>query len=233
MDRLRLCPHNPRSYKPSSILSLRQACQAQQTVVLMTPETNPIAHARPRPWVAALMRFFGWRFELPSPPAPKVLILVYPHTSNWDFFWGMMAKWSADWPMRWMAKHTLFIGPIGSLLRYWGGIAVNRKAAAGFVEATKAQIDTLDTLLLVITPEGTRRYVDHWKSGFIRIASACDMPVALGYVDYKRRVVGISEYMRLTGDDDADMAHIAAAYAGIGAHTPDNAGAIRLKKSAR
>jgi len=86
----------------------------------------------------------------------------------------------------------------------------------------------VETIVLAVTPEGTRGYVDHWKSGFMRIARAADMPIGLAYMDYRRRVVGILEYMQLSGDEAVDMARIAAAYANVTAHTPEKAGAIRL-----
>jgi len=196
----------------------------------MTPSTpNPIANARPSRLAGAVMRLLGWHVELPPPMAPKVMLIVYPHTSNWDFWWGILAKWTVGWPVRWMGKHTLFAGPVGRLLRYWGGIPVNRKAASGFVEQIEQEIDRVETIVLAVTPEGTRGYVDHWKSGFMRIARAANMPVGLAYMDYRRRVVGVLEYMQLSGDEAADMARIAAAYANVTAHTPEKAGAIRLR----
>ncbi len=195
----------------------------------MTATPDPLAHARPQPWAAAVLRLFGWRTDLPPPSASKVLLIVYPHTSNWDFLWGILAKWAVGWPARWLGKHTLFLGPTGRLLRHWGGIAINRSEPSGFIKGLMREIDALDTLILAVTPEGTRGYVDHWKSGFMRIARAADMPVGLAYIDYKRRVVGVLEYMQLTGDEAADMAHIAAAYADVTARCPEKAGVIRLR----
>ena len=195
---------------------------------MTSPTPNPVANARPSRFAGLLLRLFGWHLELPPPTAPKVMLIVYPHTSNWDFLWGILAKWAVGWPVRWMGKHTLFAGPIGGMLRSWGGIPVNRRAASGFVEEIRREIDSVETIVLAVTPEGTRGYVDHWKSGFMRIARAADMPIGLAYMDYRRRVVGILEYMQLSGDEAVDMARIAAAYANVTAHTPEKAGAIRL-----
>ncbi|MCL2657057.1 MAG: 1-acyl-sn-glycerol-3-phosphate acyltransferase [Betaproteobacteria bacterium] len=199
----------------------------------MVPTPNPIANARPQRWALLLLHLLGWRIDLPPPTAPKVLLVLYPHTSNWDFWWGSLARWAVGWEIHWIAKHTLFVGPFGWLLRRWGGVAVNRKQASGFVESLKREIDQLDTLILTILPEGTRSYVDHWKSGFLRIAHANDMPIGLAYMDYKRRTVGILEYRKLSGDDNADMAYIAAAYANISGRNPSKAGAIRLLNKSR
>jgi 1-acyl-sn-glycerol-3-phosphate acyltransferase len=197
----------------------------------MTPPPNPPADARPRRWAHWLLRLLGWRIDMPPPPVPKVLLIVYPHTSNWDFFWGILAKWSCGWNIQWIGKHTLFLGPIGWLLRRWGGIAVNRSQTSGFVASLKQQIDQHDSIILALSPEGTRSYVDHWKSGFLRIAHASDLPVGLAYFDYHRRVVGILEYKKLSGDDSADMDWIAAAYADMPGCNPAKAGAIRLRQN--
>jgi len=195
----------------------------------MTPENlDPIAHARPQRWSAALLRLAGWHLDLPPPPAPKVVLVVYPHTSNWDFLWGILAKWSCGWPVRWIGKDSLFRGPTGRLLRAWGGIPVNRAAPEGFLQSLLTQIEAAPTLLLAIAPEGTRRHVPYWKSGFLRLARAGHMPIGLVYIDYARRVVGIRGYIDATDDDAADMACIAQAYEGVVARNPESAGSIRL-----
>lgn len=165
---------------------------------------------------------------MPPPVEPKVLLIVYPHTSNWDFFWGMLARWACGWPICWVGKHSLFRWPLNRLLRAWGGIPVDRKAPQGFISALSAEIERLDTLLLAIAPEGTRQYVDHWKSGFLRLARAADLPLALVYIDYRRRRIGIAEYLRLSDDEAADMAHIASAYLNVAARNPAQAGRIQL-----
>lgn len=188
---------------------------------------------RPRRLASWLLGRLGWRHDFLPPPEPRVLVVVYPHTSNWDFFWGILSRWSSGWPISWVAKHTLFFWPIGKVLKSWGGIPVNRSAADGFVESLAATIQRSPYMVLSITPEGTRSYRDHWKSGFYRIAMAADVPVGIGYVDYATRSVGVSEYFRLTGDEDADMARIASAYENRGARNPAKAAPIRLRKSPR
>ena len=186
---------------------------------------------QPRRWAASLLRLLGWRTEFLLPPEKHVLIIVYPHTSNWDFFWGILGRWSSGWPINWVAKHTLFFWPAGMILQAWGGIPVNRAAADGFVENLAATIHQSETMILAITPEGTRSYRDHWKSGFYRIAMAADIPVGIGYVDYATRSVGVSEYFRLSGDEGADMARIAEAYRHRVARNPGVAAPIRLKST--
>lgn len=188
-----------------------------------------IADARPpRPWARRLIEGLGWRYELPAPPEPRVLLVVYPHTSNWDFLWGILTRWGSGWPIRWLAKHTLFFGPMGWIMRHWGGIAVNRGAADGFADALAKQIRAAPAMVLAITPEGTRSYRDHWKSGFYRIARAADIPIGIAFIDYGTKTIGVSEYFRLSGDEAADMERIAGAYAGRTARRPEKAAPIRL-----
>lgn len=188
-------------------------------------------HCHPRRWANRLLSLLGWRYELAPPPEPHVLLVVYPHTSNWDFLWGILSRWGCGWPIRWVAKHSLFFWPMGWLLKSWGGMPVNRAAAEGFAEALANTIRESEEMLLAITPEGTRSYRDYWKSGFYRIAIAADIPVGIAYIDYASRTVGISEYFRLSGDESADMARIAAAYANRVARNPAKAAPIRLRSS--
>lgn len=184
---------------------------------------------RPRRWAALLLRLLGWRHRFLPPPERHVLVIVYPHTSNWDFLWGILSRWSSGWPICWVAKHTLFFWPVGLFLRAWGGIPVNRTAADGFVEELAATIRSSEQMILAITPEGTRSYREHWKSGFYRIALAADIPVGIGYIDYATRTVGVSEYFRLSGDEAADMVRIAEAYRPMVARNPAKAAPIRLR----
>ena len=191
-----------------------------------TPTLLPL---RPRRWASVLLKLLGWRHDFLLPPEKRVLVVVYPHTSNWDFLWGILSRWSSGWPISWVAKHTLFFWPMGIVLKSWGGIPVNRTATDGFVENLAKTIHQSEYMVLSITPEGTRSYRDHWKSGFYRIAMAADIPVGIGYVDYATRTVGVSEYFRLSGDEAADMRRIAEAYANRGARNPANAAPIRFK----
>lgn len=195
--------------------------------------TVPLFTTRPRPLAGWLLKVFGWRHEFLAPPEPRVLIVVYPHTSNWDFLWGILACWASGWPVNWVAKHTLFFWPASLLLKYWGGIPVDRAAAEGLVEELAKNFRERSQMVLAITPEGTRAYRDHWKSGFYRIARAADVPLGIGYIDYAKRTIGVSEYFRLSGDEDADMARITRAYLGRTARHPEAAAPIRLKASSR
>ena len=171
----------------------------------------------------------GWQVVLAQPVPGKSVVVFYPHTSNWDFPLGLLAKWATGIEFRWVGKHTLFATPLGPLFRRWGGIPVDRRDPSGFIDALRAAYAAHDTFHLVITPEGTRRRSEHWKSGFYRLARALDVPVGLAFVDRSRRQVGLGTWTRLTGDVEADIRALRAFYEDKAAWTPANAGPIRFR----
>jgi 1-acyl-sn-glycerol-3-phosphate acyltransferase len=178
-----------------------------------------------------LLRLFGWRVVLARPVPRKCVIVFYPHTSNWDFPAGLLAKWTTGIDFRWIGKHTLFETPFARWFVRWGGIPVNRGAAAGFVDQVAAMYAATDDFALVITPEGTRRRASHWKSGFYRLALAARAPVGLAFIDRATRRVGIGAWLDLVGDAAIDLAAIRAFYADKHAWKPQHAGPIRFRES--
>ncbi|HMV62838.1 MAG TPA: 1-acyl-sn-glycerol-3-phosphate acyltransferase [Rhodocyclaceae bacterium] len=187
----------------------------------------------PRPWAGALLRRLGWTLDVAPLPAAHCLIVVYPHTSNWDFPLGLLVRFALGWPIGWIGKHTLFRWPVSGLLRRLGGIPVDRGQPGGFVEGMAGAFRSRDHLLVAIAPEGTRRRTAGWKSGFYRIARAADVPVGLGFIDYRRKRLGIAAYVRLTGNVAADMARIREVYAGMCGYRPDQASPVVLPESER
>ena len=175
-----------------------------------------------------LLRAFGWRSVLVWPPAAKGIIVVYPHTSNWDFIVGVLFKIGAGLPARWVGKDTLFRWPLRGLFVRIGGIPINRRERSGLVGTLLAEFDRHDWMWLAVAPEGTRSRSDHWKSGFYRIAVAGNLPVGLGYIDYATHTVGIDTYLCLTGNPEQDLSRIRAFYADKRGRQPENASDIRL-----
>lgn len=175
------------------------------------------------------LRLAGWRVEEPAPQAPKYVLLAAPHTSNWDFVVMMAAGMALGvWP-HWVGKHTLFAPPLGWFARRLRGIPVDRRAAANMVEQLAAQFAGRDRLVLAMPPEGTRGRALHWKSGFYHVALAAGVPVALGYVDFGRKVAAIGPLLQPCGDMRADMDRIRAFYADKTGRHPERQGPIRLK----
>jgi 1-acyl-sn-glycerol-3-phosphate acyltransferase len=181
-------------------------------------------------WARRLLAASGWRAEIEAPPGPHCIIIVYPHTSNWDFAVGYLAKLAAGLPIHWIGKDSLFRWPAAGLLRRMGGIPVNRREHTGLIERLAGEFRQRRSLWLAIAPEGTRAHTDHWKSGFYHLALAAGVPVGLAFFDYREKVVGLSTYLSLTGDVEHDLARVREAYAGkVGKH-PDQAGTIRLRE---
>lgn len=182
---------------------------------------------------AWLLRVTGWRVVLVQPVPERCVAIFYPHTSNWDTAIGLAAKFIIGLRIAFVGKDTLFAKPIlGPLLVRWGGIPVNRRTPAGFVEQVQREFARRAEFRLAIAPEGTRSRTDYWKSGFYRLARAAKVPLALAYIDYPRREIGVGAYLELTGRVDEDIARIRAFYAGKTGKHPDKQGPICLRDEA-
>ncbi|MCK6426565.1 MAG: 1-acyl-sn-glycerol-3-phosphate acyltransferase [Burkholderiaceae bacterium] len=184
-------------------------------------------------WAGRLLRLVGWRIEFDGLPARQGVIAVYPHTSNWDFPIGLLTKWAVGLPARFWVKDSLFRLPlIGAFMRRVGGIAVDRSAANGLVGSTVQQMESArrrgEWFWLAVAPEGTRRAVPGWKSGFYRVALGADVPLCVASIDYGRRVVRVADFLSLSGDEAQDMARVAACLDGVRGLHPDAAAPIRL-----
>ena len=169
-----------------------------------------------------MMRLTGWDFDGAVPNVPKAILLVAPHTSNWDFPVGVWVQFALRLKASFLGKHTLFWWPAGVFLRSIGGIAVDRTKAAGVAEDTTRAFRERESLLLVIAPEGTRRKSPKWKSGFYRIAMAAEVPIVLVAFDYSRKVVRFGPLFRPTGDYEKDLAEIQSHFGPHMALRPEN-----------
>jgi 1-acyl-sn-glycerol-3-phosphate acyltransferase len=161
--------------------------------------------------------------------------IVYPHTSNWDFVIGLLAKWALNLPIRWVGKESLFRGltgaTLGRLMRLWGGRPVNRHAASGAVEQLVAMMQAEPWFWLGLSPEGTRRHTDYIRSGFYHLALRLDLPVALAYIDYRKREIGVTRFVHMTGDTEQDLEVLRAFYADKVARFPAQASTIAFRAS--
>ncbi len=170
-----------------------------------------------------LLALFGWRAVLVPPPADKVVSVVYPHTSNWDFPVGILWAWATGAPVKFVAKHSLFRFPLGALLRAWGGVPVDRRKTGGnFVQAVVDLIRAAPEIMLVVAPEGSRARGEHWKSGFYHMALRAGVPIGLTYFDWSRREVGMAGYITPSGNMDADFEKMRVFYAGRRGRKPEN-----------
>ena len=184
-------------------------------------------------WARALLRLGGWRVVFAGLPAKQGVAIVYPHTSNWDFVVGILAKWAIGIPVTFCGKDRLFRIPVfGWWLRRLGGVPVNRESPHGVVgQMTKALIAAREQdrfMWLALSPEGTRRQTAGWRSGFYHAALAAQVPLALVYFDYADKVVGVDRFLMLDGDIEADMAAIGRDLGLRRGRHPELAAPIRL-----
>jgi 1-acyl-sn-glycerol-3-phosphate acyltransferase len=164
-------------------------------------------------WLATTgMRLIGWRFEGPFPDVPKCVLIVAPHTSNWDFPIGVMAMYALGIRGTFLGKHTLFRFPLGVLMRFLGGVPVDRAAAGDVVGETVRHVQTHPGALIVLSPEGTRRLTTRWKSGFYRIAERGQLPILPIGFDYARKTIVFHPLFTVTGNLDRDVAALQALY---------------------
>ena len=177
---------------------------------------------------SGLLRIVGWRVvdELPQRPARYVLIGA-PHTSNWDFPIGMLAIVALGVRRNWVGKHTLFRPPLGWLMRALGGVPIDRTQRHNFVDQVVEAFRESDEMVIALTPEGTRGHTEYWKTGFYYIALGAGVPIVLGFIDYRRRRIGLGRILDPGGDLDADMARIRDFYADKTGKKPENKGEIR------
>ncbi|TCS41311.1 lysophospholipid acyltransferase family protein [Reinekea marinisedimentorum] len=150
------------------------------------------------------LKLTGWKIEGQLPNESKLMFAVAPHTSNLDFFIGLMVMFQIGFKVNWIAKHSLFKWPIKGLLEHWGGIPVYRHAPKGFVDQVVDQFNSHEKLHIAVAPEGTRSKVGKFKTGFLRIAQGAAIPVLRVGFDYKRKTVVFGDLFYPTGDMEAD-----------------------------
>ena len=161
------------------------------------------------------LRALGWRVEGEVPDLPKFVIAVAPHTSNWDFVVGAATMFALDLRLTFIGKHTLFRWPFAAVLRWMGGVPVDRSAPHGLVGDAVKAFEAVDQRILAIAPEGTRSRVARFKSGFLHIARGANVPVVLASLDYATRCVRLGP-MFVPGEDvDAELARVESFFAKV------------------
>lgn len=178
-----------------------------------------------------ILKLIGWKLEIQLPGQRKFVLIGAPHTSNWDFPLALLAFWSIDIKVYWVAKIQLFRGPLKPLFTALGGIPVDRSRSQGFIEQVAQRFQQTDSMALAISPEGTRKKTEHWKSGFYYIALSAKVPICLAYIDYRKRQLGFDTCLTPTGDIEADMKIIADYYQPISGKYPENQGEIQIRKA--
>jgi 1-acyl-sn-glycerol-3-phosphate acyltransferase len=176
------------------------------------PRTGGVMSRTLGRWVLTAM---GWNVTGNIPNLPKLVLIAAPHTSNWDFVVAIAAKLALGLHVRFLGKDTLFIGPLGWIMRSLGGRPVDRSASHDVVKEMVAEFDRADQLVLGIAPEGTRKHVQRWRTGFYHIAHGAGVPIVPVALNFGDREVQIMEPFRTTGDVDRDISALQGLFAGI------------------
>lgn len=196
--------------------------------------THRLAAPRGSRLARALLRLAGWELVFDGLPARQGVIIAYPHTSNWDFIVGVLAKWSLGLHFAFWGKDSLFRVPLfGRWLRWLGGVPVDRFNASGIVGEMARRFQWArehdEFLWLALAPEGTRKYQPHWRSGFYQVTVQTGVPLGLVFFDYGRKRIGVERFLLLSGDRHADLAAIAQAYQNVSGKHPALAAPIVFK----
>jgi 1-acyl-sn-glycerol-3-phosphate acyltransferase len=171
----------------------------------------------------------GWTFKNNMPADIKQCVMIAaPHTSNWDAPYTRFAFVLMGIPVKITIKDSWMRFPYGPMIRYLGGIGINRRPKKegeereSMVQLMADLFKDNENLVMLITPEGTRSLRTQWKTGFYHIAVLANVPIALGYCDYAKKEVGVAKLVYPSGDIKKDMREIMAFYKDITPHTPQN-----------
>ena len=167
------------------------------------------------------MRLTGWQFEGTVPDIPQFVLIVAPHTSNWDFCVGVMAMFALNLRGTFLGKDTLFRWPLGIAMRWLGGVPVDRYSPHNVVEQTVAYFQRRPQMVLALSPEGTRKLLSGWRTGFYFVARGAGVPILPVAFDYPHRTIRLLSLFETTGDQAADFAALGANFTAQMAHRPE------------
>lgn len=176
-----------------------------------------------------ILKLIGWQLEEQLPQANRYVLIGYPHTSNWDFILGMLAKWAMGMPLNWVAKHSMFWGPFKYLFVAMGGVPLNRGKSSGFIQKNIELFEQRQSFVLGIMPEGTRSKTQRLRTGFYHIAHGANVPIALAYLDYKNKKLGVGKMIQTSGDINVDFEVIKEFYKDKTGFNPKNQNELKIK----
>ena len=186
-----------------------------------------------KPWWQRLsrlvLRLIGWDLVEELPPSEKYILVGAHHTSNWDWAVGFLMMAGLGLKPRWVGKASLFRGFAGPIMRWLGGISVVRGAKKNFVGQIVDVYNDSKALVIALAPEGTRKYVDHWKTGFYHIAKGAQVSIAMAFLDYSKKACGIGGHFLPSENLKADMQILKEFYSGVVGKFPEKQGVVRLE----
>jgi len=169
-----------------------------------------------------LFKRLKWTANVDQPHSEKYIICLAPHTSNWDFFIGMLYNRALGMGSNFLMKKEWFFWPLGPLFKHMGGIPVERKKHTSMTDAMAETARKAERFRLCITPEGTRSRVEEWKKGFYFIALKANVPILLYGLDYERKLIQCTKTIIPSGDIDKDMKEIKLYFKDFKAKKPEN-----------
>ena len=169
-----------------------------------------------------LLFIFGWKAAYkPEFKIPKTVMLAAPHTTNWDIVFALAVYWLEGIDAKFLIKNSYTNSFFGFFFKWLGAIGVDRSKNNNLVDYSVQLFNESEGLVLMVPAEGTRRRVEKWKTGFYHIAKNANVPVSLGYLDYKKKIAGVGDVYRLTGDFEVDMQKIEDFYKDIEGKYPE------------
>lgn len=168
-----------------------------------------------------ILKLFGWKSISTFPDYDKIIVIIAPHTSMMDFVIGKLYYGSVGRKPHFIIKKEMFIFPLGYLLKWAGGIPVDRHNAVSIIDQVVERISISKKIVLNITPEGTRKKVKKWKRGFYEITLKTGLPLAVGMIDYKKKEIGVMTLFKVTGDYQKDIKEIKSYYVGKTGRYPE------------
>jgi len=152
-----------------------------------------------------IFKLAGWKITGKTPTVKKCVLVAAPHTSNWDFVYGLCAWKLYGLKPRYLIKKEFFFFPLNILFKATGGLAVDRSKSNSLTEAIVEMFNNSNELIALFPPEGTRKAVDRWKTGFYYVALKAKVPLVMGYMDYKYKKTFLSEPFMPSGDIEKDF----------------------------
>lgn len=170
-----------------------------------------------------ILKLFGWKIDETTPEGiDKCVVVVGPHTSNWDFVIGKLAFISYGVRTKILIKKEAFFFPLNFFLKWMGGVPVDRKKNNNITDTAVEYFKQFDKVYMIFTPEGTRSYNPNWKKGFYYIAQKAKVPIYIGYMDYEKKIGGFHSLFQPTGDVEKDIEHIKSVLRQFKGRFPEN-----------
>lgn len=179
---------------------------ASDPVSLVIPDSAPRAGSNFFARVGrAGLKLLGWRVSGAFENHKKLILVVAPHRSNWDWIVGVFTLWALQLKFSYLIKNSVMVWPLSTVIRRTGGIPIDRASPDGVIEQVIEEFKNREKLYFAITPEGTRKEVRRWKSGFLRIAYSAKLPVVPAFIDYQRKEIVVSSSFELQGEVERDL----------------------------